>query len=546
MSSSEPETETVSITESAEETIITGNNTNNGGTEERPKIRLTNVPKFLSTSVLRKAVADHLSVPSDSVVCRKGDKWNFALLSFKAVGPFAFMGIEEIAKRLDGFKFKKFDFGVQVEAARAPRPFKEVPVGEQKSLNDQVTPLWKLPYEAQLEKKQSSMSSVISQYFKKLQSPAKPTILECIKPSPLQNGYRNKCEFTFGLDVDKAPCVGFTLGGFRDGTLTVANARDCLHVPDSIKALASHFEDYLKREGVAERLPIFDRSAKTGFWRILMVREHGGELMACVQVNEAFSIDKEAFKAEMLALIEEFNTSQDRKVTSLFIQYTNMAYHGLSSTEPFLNVEPTKSVLLEKLAGLNFQISPSSFFQVNLPATDVLYSTIRDYTIENAKGVNPVLLDVCCGTGTIGMIMSSAVQRVIGIEMVESAVEDAKLNAALNDIQNIEFKCAKIEAVARDVIASIPEGVPIVVVLDPPRSGVHPDVIKAIRACPRIDRVVFVACNPAAAVGNFVDLSRPTSKAFLGLPFELTKAVPVDMFPHTEHCELVLQFDRPQ
>ena len=516
--------------------------------EERPKIRLTNVPKFLSTSVLRKAVADHFSVPSESVICRKGDKWNFALLAFKAVGPFAVMGIEEIAKKLSDFKYKKFDFGVQVEEARSQKPSTRPQEDlSKKNLSDQVTPLWKLAYSEQLERKQKSMSSVILKYFKTLQTgKAEDNLLLPILPSPLQNGYRNKCEFTFGKDIHGKPCVGFSLGGFRDGNLTVANARDCLHVPESIKALVDHFDAFLRREGVSERLPVFDHASKSGFWRILMVREHGGALMAAVQVQEGFPIDKEAFKSEILALIEEFNASTAlSKVESLFIQYTTMAHHGLSTTEPFLPVEPTKSVLLERLAGLNFQISPSSFFQVNLPATEVLYQTIRDFTVEGSEEAKkPVLLDVCCGTGTIGMIMSPFVERVVGIEMVESAVEDAKLNASLNGIQNIEFKCAKIEAVAREVIAGIPEGTPIVVVLDPPRSGVHPDVIKAIRACQRISRVVFVACNPAAAVGNFVDLSRPTSKAFCGLPFELSKAIPVDMFPHTEHCELVLQFDR--
>lgn len=522
----------------------------------RPKIRLTNVPKFLSTSVLRKAVADHFSVPSDSVICRKGDKWNFALLSFKAVGPFALMGIEEIATRLSDFKYKKFDFGVQVETARPqkqqPPAAKEIDLSE-RNLNDQVTPLWKLAYEEQLDRKQKNMSSVLSKYFKTLQNGKKedsiPALLQPILPSPLQNGYRNKCEFTFGFDVNGQACVGFSLGGFRGGNLTVANATDCVHVPESIKALANHFETFIKRDGVLERLPLFDHSTKTGFWRILMVREHGGALMAAVQVNENFPVDKEAFKAEMLAVAEEFNASTaHNKVESLFIQYTKMTHHGLSTTEPFVPVEPTKSVLLERLAGLNFQISPSSFFQVNLPATEVLYRTIRDFTVDGseASGRKPVLLDVCCGTGTIGMIMSPFVERVVGIEMVDSAVEDAKLNAALNSIDNIEFKCARVEAVARDVIASIPEGTPIVVVLDPPRSGVHSDVIKAIRSCPRISRVVFVACNPVAAIGNFVDLSRATSKAFTGIPFELTKAVPVDMFPHTDHCELVLQFDRKQ
>ncbi len=549
MSAKEVPVEVSPATEAVESISSTGAvqnvDTNTTASSERAKIRLTNVPKFLSTPVLRKAVADHFSVPSDSVVCRKGDKWNFAILSFKAVGPFVLMGVDEILKKMSDFKYKKFDFGVQIEEAKVQKPYvRDQEDLSEKNLNDQVTPLWRLPYEEQLERKQKSMNSVLSKYFKA--SGSEEIVSQRILPAPLQNGYRNKCEFTFGKDVKGEPCVGFSLGGFREGNLTVADAHDCLHVPESIKALTDHFLAFLRRDGVVQRLPVFDHSTKSGFWRILMVREHGGSLMAAVQVQGGFPVDKEAFKTELLALMEEFNAkTQYSKVESLFIQYTTMSHHGLSITEPFKLVEPTKSVLLERLAGLNFQISPSSFFQVNLPATELLYQTIREFTIDGSEGAKkPVLLDVCCGTGTIGMIMSPFVERVVGIEMVESAVEDAKLNASLNAIENIEFKCAKIEAVAREVIAGIPEGTPIVVVLDPPRSGVHSDVIKAIRACQRINRVVFVACNPAAVVGNLVDLNRPTSKAFGGLPFELTKAVPIDMFPHTEHCELVLQFDR--
>ena len=529
--------------------------------EEKPKIRLTNVPKYLTTSVLRKAVADHLSVPSDLVVCRKGDKWNFALFTFKAVGPLLAIGIQEIANKLEDFNFKKHVFGVKIDEFRArPQISKDGNdnAGSVRNVNDQVTPLWKIPYEEQLAQKQKDMASILSKYRKNLDQIAyTPShVLEIIKPSPLITGYRNKCEFTIGWDRESKPTVGFSLGGFRDGLLLIENARNCLHVPDSIKAIADYFEEYLRSEGVLEKYPIFERVGKKGFWRILMVREHGDALMVAVQVQDDVVADKALFKNEMAAVFEGFNKSAQVKVESIFVQFTQMAHHGLSTVEPYEHVAPSKSTLIEHLSGLNFQISPSSFFQVNLPATNVLYQTIKEYTLNNYPSSSsavtetktdeplPVLLDVCCGTGTIGMIMSGNVKRVIGIEMVESAVDDAKLNANLNGIQNIEFKCAKVEAVIREVIASIPEGVPIVVVLDPPRSGVHPDVIKTIRASSRIDRVVFVACNPSATVGNFVDLSRPTSKAFAGVPFTLNKAVPVDMFPQTAHCELVLQFDR--
>lgn len=527
---------------------------NENAFEEKPKIRLTNVPKYLSTSALRKAVADHLAVPSDLVVCRKGDKWNFALFTFKAAGPLALLGIQEIANKLQDFKYKKHEMAIKIEEPRARVQIrKDFDSAELKNINDQVTPLWRVPFEEQLEKKKTTMASILAQYRTKLSSEYLPTgtipthVLEPIKPSPLVTGYRNKCEFTIGWNRESKPTVGFSLGGFRDRLLVVENANECVHVPDNIKAVANHFEAYLQSSGVLEKYPIYERDGKKGFWRILMVREHGNALMVVVQVQDGVVADKNIFKNEISAVFDEFNQAAPVKVESIYVQFTQMAHHGLSGTEPYEHVESSKSTLIEHLAGFKFQISPSSFFQVNLPATAVLYQTIKEYTLNdfnNVTGKLPVLLDVCCGTGTIGMIMSKEVERVIGIEMVESAVEDAKLNSALNEIGNIEFKCAKVESVIRDVINSIPEGVPIVVVLDPPRSGVHADVIKTIRASPRIDRVVFVACNPAATVLNFVDLSRPTSKAYLGTPFTLTKAVPVDMFPQTEHCELVLRFDR--
>ena len=368
---------------------------NDNSFEEKPKIRLTNVPKYLSTTVLRKAVADHLSVPSDLVVCRKGDKWNFALFTFKAVGPLALLGIQEIANKLQDFKYKKHDMSVKIEEPRArPQIMKDFDNTERplKNLNDQVTPLWNVPYESQLEQKQNVMASILLQYRKKLFSSVSMTtyipthVLEPIKPSPQPIGYRNKCEFTIGWDRESKPTVGFSLGGFKDGLLVVENARDCLHVPDNIKALADHFEAYLRSEGILEKYPIYDRDGKKGFWRILMVREHGNALMATVQVQDGSVTDKISFKNEIAGIFEKFNeSSASAKVESIYVQFTQMAHHGLSGTEPYEHVEPSKSILIENLADLKFQISPSSFFQVNLPATSILYQTIKDWD-DNVKG----------------------------------------------------------------------------------------------------------------------------------------------------------------
>jgi tRNA (uracil-5-)-methyltransferase len=200
--------------------------------------------------------------------------------------------------------------------------------------------------------------------------------------------------------------------------------------------------------------------------------------------------------------------------------------------------------LLEELDGLKYEISLSSFFQVNKPATLVLYSTIKEYVAAAGLAQDMVLLDLCCGTGTIGMMMAPHVGKIIGVELVPEAIADARRNAELNGITNIEFKCAKVEDVIGEVIASIPPTVPIAVILDPPRSGIHKSVIKSIRNCPRVSSLVFVSCNPKACLQNYADLGKEASRATSGRPFALARAVPVDMFPMTEHCELVLKFDR--
>jgi len=515
------------------------------------KIRLTNVPKFLSPSVIRQAVAEHLKVSNDSITCRKSDKWTFAIVAFKAAGPLAALGIGGIVDRLSGMKYRKYEFGVKVEEERENQRFERKEAAPEKSLCDQVTPLWQLPYEDQLDKKYRHMSKVLKNFFKKSDTgsdiSAIDKILQPVIASPLQDGYRNKCEFGIGWNRLGEPCVGFSLGGFRDGILITENAYDCLHVPTVMKELANHLEAFIRKPESLEKYPVFDRVKKEGFWRLMMCRMHGNALMVVVQVQDGVLKDKETFKSDLVQVLGQFNANSEIRVESLFIQWTKLLYHGLSTTEPYELVANFKPTLIERLAGLDFQVSPSSFFQVNLPATSLLYAKIKEYATEELDSAKkPVLLDVCCGTGTIGMIMSkdSTFERVIGIEMVSSAVEDAKLNARLNGIANIEFHCARVEQVIKDIINALPADCPIVAVLDPPRSGVHADVIKTLRSCERLRRLVYVSCNPEAAVGNWIDLQRSTSKAFQYSPFILSKVIPVDMFPHTEHYELVLRFDR--
>jgi tRNA (uracil-5-)-methyltransferase len=160
------------------------------------------------------------------------------------------------------------------------------------------------------------------------------------------------------------------------------------------------------------------------------------------------------------------------------------------------------------------------------------------------------LLDLCCGTGTIGIVLTALkqVKKVTGIELCADAVADARLNAASNHVEDkIDYLCGPVEDMMPVLLQSLPKDdseAEVVGVLDPPRAGVHPSVIHAIRKCERLNRLVYISCNPDAASQNWIGLCRAESKRFHGKPFRLARAQAVDLFPHTKHCELLLEFVR--
>jgi len=155
-----------------------------------------------------------------------------------------------------------------------------------------------------------------------------------------------------------------------------------------------------------------------------------------------------------------------------------------------------------------------------------------------------ILLDICCGTGTIGLSLASRVKKVVGLELVESAVEDAKRNMALNKIKNAEFICGRAEATINGVLAKYGQNSQVVGIVDPPRSGLHNDVVRALRNS-KLNRIVYVSCNPATLADNVARLAGPATKKYPGMPFVPVAAAAVDMFPHTQHCELVMLLERP-
>ncbi|XP_028459934.1 tRNA (uracil-5-)-methyltransferase homolog B isoform X3 [Perca flavescens] len=211
--------------------------------------------------------------------------------------------------------------------------------------------------------------------------------------------------------------------------------------------------------------------------------------------------------------------------------------------------------IYEEVLGFKFRISADAFFQVNRAAAEVLYSTVRQLCVPNPEEgggrteVGGTLLDVCCGTGAIGITISPRVDRIIGIELIEQAVEDARHNAALNNVLNCEFVPGKAEVVLPGLMSKLSSagGGLVSAVVNPARAGLHHRVVRALRNQSAIRRLVYVSCKPdGEAMRNFRELccAPDPQKKLTGEAFSPTLAVPVDMFPHTPHCEVVLLFER--
>ncbi|KAJ3207110.1 tRNA methyltransferase 2 [Dinochytrium kinnereticum] len=595
---------------------------------KRFQLKLLNMSKYTTVKDLKKILETE---GITAIKTKKVHSMDFGIVWFETMEQRTVA-----AEKLDGLTYKKSTMGVELvdkdsgevtderkeknqKGGRGRRNGANDEEGDertpQEKINDQVTPLWRKPYETQLLEKTNSFKNAFGTVKKKLteflfnkdisKENKEPlmwlkthtaknrrgicTVHDCV-PSPILTGYRSKCEFTFGFDLEGKPAVGFMLGLFKDGIVTVLSAEECLNVSKQAVQIVKEMEHV----AVASSLPIFNRLTKTGFWRLLQIRtQDSGESMMIVQ-TDATGISAEQLKEAQEAVVKRFSGDECAvKVTTVLWQNHSGAHNGISETSPF-EVVLGPGFVHETLLGLSFQISPTAFFQINTKGTELLYTKIRDLcltspaaplTDADASTNNIVLLDLCCGTGTIGITMASKVKKVIGIEMVKEAVMDARVNAERNGVSNVVYFDQKVEDAIKvvlggyggsaaggkrieegkkaeeekkgdeekkeeeEVVLEIKEplvqsGDVVVAVLDPPRTGVHPSVVKAVRACEGIDRIIYVSCDFKQAMGNIIDFCRPSSNKFKGKPFRPLQAFPFDLFPHTTHCELIIELRR--
>jgi len=355
--------------------------------------------------------------------------------------------------------------------------------------------------------------------------------------SPVLENYRNKAEFTIGEGPDKKDnTIGFRMGSYREGNLVVVEATKCINCCLKSLDIAKDFQNFI--QGLP--YPSYHPSTHLGLWRQLTVRTFTtGDAMVIVQVNPAYFSSDEEYNDLQKKLIEFFTVpEQANKVSSVYISSSSQRNNNID-TFKFLAGEEH---ITEKLCNLQFRISPEAFFQVNTRGAEILYRTVHDWCDTNQE--NACVLDVCCGTGTIGLCIANGTSyQVTGIEICQQAVDDAKFNADFNGIKNAKFVCGP----AENVIASTVKGIQadnVIAIVDPPRAGLRRNVIETLRKCSKIKKIIYVSCSPKQAAENFLSFCRPQSKRYQGVPFKTVRCLPVDLFPHTPNCELIVELVR--
>ncbi|KAG7167660.1 tRNA (uracil(54)-C(5))-methyltransferase homolog [Homarus americanus] len=414
-----------------------------------------------------------------------------------------------------------------------------------------VTPLCQVPYYQQLKMKEHQTQKVLQVLSKRLTEVRAPVVrtvrglpcpLEPTRPSPDLIAYRNKDEFGIRTGVDGDPkTVGFFVGRPSDPLMVCVPPTYLINMKESHKFIVQSFQNYI-RQSAHDACHQFDDG---GIWRNITVRStQSGDKMACVVIHPQ-QLPAEGIQEVMEDLRRYFfeGEGSECELDSLYLQACK--HTRCTREQAPLQLVAGKEHITETCCDLTFQISPDAFFQINTRGAEVLYRTLQEIA-----EVSPIttLLDICCGTGTISLVMAPHVRGTVGIDEITGAIEDAKKNAYNNSISNTTFIQGKAEKILPKLTQTLRNCADVVAVVNPARAGLHPSVIQTIRQCEAINKLIYISCKPDGfAMENFVSLGSTRStgvKKDHSAPFVPRYAVPVDMFPHTDHVELVLLFDR--
>lgn len=382
-----------------------------------------------------------------------------------------------------------------------------------------------LPYEEQLKAKQKQVFDQLSR-IGKVELPEFRPIMGSVKTQE----YRNKLEFgcsnkrwltreqvASGATFDNMNAIGFHITGAFDKIFPIDH---CWLMDDLHNQIRNSIRDY----AYENKLTFFDLREQYGLLRDIVLRNsNSGEWMVLIQFHFDEENDEEKAKGLLQYLVDKFPE------ISTLLYVNNQKCNDTFGDLPVI-VYKGKGYIYEMMESLKFKVGPKSFYQTNTEQAYHLYSVAREFA-ELTGG--ELVYDLYTGTGTIANFVAGHASKVIGIEYVPEAIEDAKVNSEINHISNTKFFAGDMKDILNDEFVN-EYGRPDVIITDPPRAGMHPDVVETIlHARPR--RIVYVSCNPATQAR---DLS------LFDAEYKVTAVQPVDMFPHTPHVENVVRLDR--
>ncbi|MEO8111279.1 MAG: 23S rRNA (uracil(1939)-C(5))-methyltransferase RlmD [Ginsengibacter sp.] len=375
-----------------------------------------------------------------------------------------------------------------------------------------------LPYNKQLEYKQQEAADA----FKRIGKLSGFEMLPIIGSEKTIH-YRNKLEFTFsnkkfltpaqleelGNDTWPGGALGYHVPRLYDKIIDIY---ECWLMDDMNNAIRNTLRDF----AIENKYSYYDIKEHKGWLRNIIIRNcETGELM----VNLVFAYDD---KKEREKICDHL-LHQVPSITTLLYTINSKWNDSLYDLEP--ETVYGKGFVMEKLADFNFKISPKSFFQTNTKQAEKLYSVVKEFA---ALTGNEIIYDLYCGTGSIGIFLSKSVKKIIGVDLIEDAIKDAVENAALNNIAHASFFCGDVIAICNDDFFNF-HGRPDVVIVDPPRAGLHTKLIAKLIEI-RSPKIVYVSCNVATQARDL---------QLLNEIYIVEKLQPVDMFPHTHHIECV-------
>lgn len=326
-------------------------------------------------------------------------------------------------------------------------------------------------------------------------------------------GYRNKAQFPVAVENGEVK-----LGFYSSHSHRVVHCPSCRLQPEEFEGILEVFSEHIKENGISA----YDEVQHKGLLRHIYLRKgaKSGEIMVCAVINGSKLPDENGLCEKLCkkcSAIKSIIINSNTEKTNVILGKKCRTLWG-------------EDYITDILCDLRFKISPLSFYQVNRDQAEKLYGKAAEYA--DLRG-NETVLDLYCGAGTIGLSMASKAKKIIGVEIIPEAIEDAKLNAALNGIENAEFICGDAPKAA-EILKN--QGItPDVIILDPPRKGCAPEMIETAAAMSP-DRIVYVSCDPAT-------LARDCG-IFASLGYKTVRATPVDMFPRTGHVETVVQLSQ--